>query len=138
MKATLNMKQFYKELGKLLYAIASADNKVRKQEVLKLQEIVTKNFAPYEEVSDSSGMNLAYYASFEFDECAKNKMSVKDAFESFLKFVDMNVLEIDPLVIEKSIKATKAVAGAFRNVNKKENEIIQHIEEELTKLEDLF
>jgi hypothetical protein len=138
METGVNMKQFYKELGKLLYAVAFADNKVRRQEISKLQEIVTKNFASFEERSDGSGMNLAFYTRFEFDKCARNKMSAQDAFESFLSFVDSHVMEIDPLIIERSIKATKEVAASFRSVNKKERDIIQHIEEELTKFEDLF
>ncbi|HRG51614.1 MAG TPA: hypothetical protein PLL00_02170 [Bacteroidia bacterium] len=138
MKTILNMKQFYKELGKLLYAIAFADNKVSRQEVVKLEEIVSKEFAPLEHTSDSSGMNQAYYASFEFEDCIKNKITAKEAFTSFLEFVDANIMEIDPSIIVKTIKATKKVAASYYGENKKEREMIKHIEEELTKLEDIF
>lgn len=138
MKTIMNMKQFYKELGRLLYAIAFADNKVSKEEISKLEEIVSKEFAPFEHTSDSSGMNQAYYTSFEFEECYKNKMRVEQAFTSFLEFVDAHIMEIDPSIIAKTIKATKKVAGAYNGTNKKEREMIKHIEEELTKLEDFF
>lgn len=138
MKTTLNMKQFYKELGKLLYAIAFADNKVRKQEMLKLHEIVSENFAALEYTSDSSGMNLAYYADFEFEECLKNRITAKEAFTSFLEFVNMHISEIDPLIIRKTIKATKEVADSYKNTNKSEGAMINSIEAELTILENLF
>lgn len=138
MKTTVNMKQFYKELGKLLYAIAFADEKIEKQEVAKLEEIILKNFAPLEHTSDSSGMNQAFYASFEFEECAKNKIPAKEAFTSFLGFIDANILELDPAIIERTIKATKQVAASFKGINKKEEEMIKYIETQISKLQDIF
>jgi len=138
MKTVVNIKQFYKELGKLLYAIAFADDKVSKQEVLKLEEIVSKEFASYEHTSDSSGMNQAYYASFEFEDCYKNKMSAKQALTSFLEFVDKNIEGLDSLLVTKAVAATKKVAGAYHGVNKKEKEMIKYIETALTKLEHIL
>lgn len=138
MKTTVNMKQFYKELGKLLYSIAFADNKVRKQEILELHEIVSKNFASFEFASDSSGMNLAYYADFEFEECLKKGISAKEAFASFLEFINSHISEIDPVIINQTVKAIHKVADSYKNTNKNESEMINNIEAELAILKNLL
>ena len=138
MKNTLNIKQFYKELGRLLYAVAMADKKIQKKEVKALHEFVARELALSEPSSDSSGMNQAFYADFEFDEYTNKNISIKEAHDSFMKFLDANIIEIGPKLIEKSIQAIEKVAGSFRKVNKKERMMIDKIKAEIEKIADLF
>ena len=83
----LNYKDFYKELGQLLYAIASSDGQIDKKEVEALQEFVLKELASFEPASDSSGMNLAFYTQFEFEDMENKKAPAQEVFTSFLAYL---------------------------------------------------
>lgn len=138
MDTAFNVKQFYKELGRLLYAVCMADEKIQPAEVKALQEFVSKELAMAEHSSDSSGMNKAFYTSFEFEEYAKQHISVDEAKASFLKFLDANILAITPGLIDMSVEAIEKVAASFRKVNKKEREMINSIKAEIREIADLF
>jgi len=62
-----NIKQYYKELGKLVYAVAAADGAIQPEEKEKLHQFVLKEIAYHEHTVDSSGMNQALYVDFEFE-----------------------------------------------------------------------
>lgn len=138
MKHNLNIKQFYKELGRLLYAVAMADKKIQPKEVQELHEFVSKELASSEPTSDSSGMNQAFYTSFEFEDYARQHISIKKAHNSFIKFLDANIMEIDPALIDKSIQAIEKVAGAFRKVNEKERVLIDSIKKEIKEIAEIY
>jgi uncharacterized tellurite resistance protein B-like protein len=133
-----NVKQFYKELGHLLYAVAIADGKIQNKEIKTLREFVSRELALSESSSDSSGMNQAFYVDFEFDDYANHKINMQEAHDSFIKFLEANITEIDPKLIEKSIEAIEKVASSFRNVNKQERKIVDKIKKEIAETADLF
>ncbi len=135
---TLNIKEFYKELGKLLYAVAMADKKIQKSELKALQEFVLKDLAFLEPTSDSSGMNQAFYTNFEFEECMNKQISVQEAYDSFITFLDNNFMEIDPVLIKKSIQAIEKIAVSFRKINKKERILIDKFKEEIKEMVEIF
>jgi hypothetical protein len=135
---TSNVKQFYKELGRLLYGVALSDKKIQHKEVNALQEFVSKELALSERESDSSGMNKAFYASFEFEAYADKHISVQEAHDSFIKFLDANIMEIKPELIEKAIEAIEKVATSFRKVNKQERAIINMIKTEIREIAEVF
>ena len=128
---TLNFKQFYKELGKLLYAVAAMDNKIQKEEVDALHKFVSKELALSEVDSDSSGMNIAFYTDFEFDDYANQHVSMKDAYTSFIKFIQENRERIDPLLIDKSINAVENISSSLRKATPEEKKIIDKIKREI-------
>lgn len=138
MKTTINIKQFYKELGKLLYAVAMSDKKIQKKEVKALHEFVSKELAPSELTLDSSGMNQAFYVDFEFENYANQKISIQAAHDSFMKFLDDNLTDIDTSLIVKSIEVIEKVATSFRKVNAQERLIIDKIKREINEKYDLF
>ncbi len=130
----LNYKQFYKELGRLLYAISSSDGKVRKQEVEALREFVLKELAPFEPSSDSSGMNKAFYTQFEFDDVLKKQISATEAFLDFSNYIKINAKHIDEHLKTSIINAVEKVASAYKKTNKKENEMINKLKQEIASL----
>ena len=138
MRTKLNVKQFYKELGRLLYAVAMADKKIQKKEVKALHEFVSRELALSEPTSDSSGMNQAFYTDFEFEQYASQNISIKEAHDSFMKFLDTNVMEIGPELIDKSVEAIEKIAGSFRKINKKERIMIDKIKGEIKEIAELF
>lgn len=138
METKVNIKQFYKELGKLLYAVAKVDSTVQKKEIKALNNFVSKELAFFEDTSDASGMNQAFYTYFEFDECMNNKMSVEDAHTSFIKFLDANIMDLDPDLIKKTIMAIEKVASSYRKINRDERVLINKIKTEIKDIADLF
>lgn len=65
-KTELNRKQFYKESGHLLYAVAYSDGKACKKEADELNEFVLKEFVPLEPTSDLSGILKHFTLSLNF------------------------------------------------------------------------
>lgn len=131
MENKLNYKQFYKELGHLLYAISSYDGKIRKKEVEELREFVLKKLAPLEKTSDSSGMNLAFYTQFEFDDIAKKTESPIEVYFGFINYLKKHSANISDELKNSIIESVEAVAKAYKKTNKKEQEMISNLKEEL-------
>lgn len=134
----LNKKQFYKELGRLLYAVAMVDGKVKKKEIDALHDFVSRELAPFENESDSSGMNEAFYTDFEFDEYLDHHVTIESAHDSFVKYLQEHVTDIDPVLVDKSLKAIDKIATAFREMNAKEKAMIHKIKTEIKEISDLF
>jgi len=130
----LNYKQFYKELGHLLYAVAYSDGKVRRKEVDALREFVLKELAPFEPTTDSSGMNQAFYAQFEFEDIANKNEDATIVFLSFTQYLQKNGSNINEHLKTSIIKAVEKVAQAYKKTNKLEQEMIDKLKEEITAL----
>ncbi len=131
---TLNLKLFYKELGQLLYAVAYADGKIRKQEVEALREFVVKELLPSEYSIDSSGMNQVFYTQFEFDEFAKNAVPTQAVFANYITYLKENAIHLTEKHKTSILHAVEKVAGAYKHTNKKEEELIIALKTEINHL----
>jgi hypothetical protein len=138
MKTSFDVKQFYKELGRLLYAVAIVDGRIQGEEVKALHKFVSHELALSEASSDSSGMNLAFYVDFEFEDYASQKISLQAAYDSFINFLDANIMNIDPVLVKKSVQAIEKVAAAFENTNMQESALIDKIKKDINEKYDLF
>ena len=108
-----NVKQYYKELGKLVYAVAIADGIVQAEERTKLHQFVLKELASKEKTYDSSGMNQAFYVDFEFDESEKNRLNLNGTLLKFSEFIRENFEQQDKELLQSSIALLEAVANAY-------------------------
>lgn len=111
---------FYKELGRLLYAIAAADGKVTEKEVATLKHIVSEELVPQEASTDHFGTDQAYITEFEFEVLADRSASVEGAFDSFIAYMARHKNDLDPERKQLIYRAADAVASAFHGVNKAE------------------
>jgi hypothetical protein len=132
----MNYKQFYKELGHLLYAIAKSDDQVRVQEIKEMKKFVLEELALFETRYDSSGMNEAFYTQFEFDESFDKHVSSTEAYASFIQFAKINSKNISDYMKKTIIAAAEKVAAAYKRTNKKEKELINSLKEELKALKN--
>lgn len=114
-----NIKQYYKELGKLVYAVAAADGAIQVEERDKLHQFVLTEMANHEETTDSSGMNQAFYVDFEFDAAEEKHLTSNEIIMSYVKFVQSNYESSDGLLINNSLKLLEAVASAYSKKNEK-------------------
>ena len=81
-------KDFYSELGKLLYAVADIDGVITQSEKKVLHEIVRKELVPAEKHKDEFGTDAAYYAEIEFEYLDEEIGDADAAFNSFIDFVE--------------------------------------------------
>lgn len=125
-----NLKQYYKELGKLVYAVAIADGIIQPEELEKLNTTVMKQLVMNEPSSDSSGMNQAFYVDFEFEKSIDEKVDIDVAVKTFNQFIKNNQEAGDDALIKRSLKLLKNVSNAY--TDKKEKQIIARVEKELS------
>lgn len=111
---------FYKEFGRLLYAIAAADGRVSDKEVASLKRIVSEELVPLESSTDHFGSDQAYITEFEFDVLADRSASSEGAFDSFIAYMAGHKKDLEPWRRELIYRAADTVAGAFHGVNKSE------------------
>lgn len=115
-----DIKQYYKELGKLVYAVAVADGSIQQEEIDTLHSCVARELAQHEAHNDSSGMNYAFYTDFEFEEIAEKKADVEDCIESYIRFIQANFEHGDEPLIHRSMKLLEHVARAYLKQNEKQ------------------
>ena len=127
-----NIKQYYKELGKMVYAVAITDGVIKQEETDALHSFVQKKLALEERTIDSSGMNEAFYVDFEFENSAETNLNKTEAIKSYIKFTHNNCEPGDEDLIGRSVKLLETVAEAYsRN---REKEVVQLIKSELTEI----
>lgn len=111
---------FYKELGRLLYAIAAADGKISDQEIRTLKKVVSDQLVPQEVSTDHFGTDQAYITEFEFDVLAERGASVEGAFDSFIAYMARHRHDLTAERKELIYRCADAVASAFHGVGKAE------------------
>lgn len=127
-----NLKQYYKELGKMVYAVANADGQIKPEETEALQNFVLKELASREKATDSSGMNEAFYVDFEFERSIETKLDPKEAASSYAKFIHNNFENGDEKLINHSVKLLEIVAVAYSRQT--EREIVLNIKSEINEI----
>jgi hypothetical protein len=120
-------RQFYSEIGKLLYAVAAADGQVQKKEYDKLREIVEKKLVPMEQSTDQFGTDSAYYAEIEFDILMDRGASSAACFKSFCNFVENHRTAFDKNLKAMVSNLAKELALVYRGTNSKEAILIKEL-----------
>ena len=127
-------RQFYSELGKLLFALAKVDGGISKQEKAALKDIVKKELAPTEKNTDKFGTDAAYYTEIEFEILEDTEYDPEDAFESFISFIENHHTAIDERMRDTTLKVAKRLADTFHKTNKKEAALLAKLESKLRTL----
>ncbi|SHI80066.1 hypothetical protein SAMN04487911_1069 [Arenibacter nanhaiticus] len=112
--------ELYQNLGKLFYAVAMADNKVRSSEVEKLHAAVRENWVSLEDFKDQFGTDTAYQIEIVFDWLQNEEHEGSIYFKEFSDFYREHkskfTIPIKKLIWDTSNK----IAAAFANKNKAE------------------
>lgn len=127
-------KQFYSELGKLLYAVADVDGIVSQEEKKTLKELIRKELVPVENSKDEFGTDAAFYAEFEFDILEEAKASPRAAFNSFINFVENHHSAFDQRLKDATLKVVTTLADAYHQSSEKEKELIEKLRAKLDAL----
>lgn len=131
----MTYKDFYSELGKLLYAISDIDGTISKEEKKKLQEIIKNELVAEESHTDAFGTNAAFYSEIEFEFLDENIADAAAAFESFIDFVEYHHTAFDERMKKTSLHVMKELANVYYGTNKKEKQLIQKAVKMLNKID---
>lgn len=127
-------KEFYSELGKLLYAVADIDGVITQEEKKKLQDVIKKELVPVEVNKDEFGTNVAYYSEMEFDILDEEIGDAESAFNSFIDFVDEHHTAFDKNMKNISLHIARELAAAYRGTNKKEKVLVEKLKKKLIEI----
>ncbi|MCB0791751.1 MAG: hypothetical protein H6595_08875 [Flavobacteriales bacterium] len=129
----MNHQLFYKELGRLLYAIAAADGVVQDKEVATLKRVVKEQLVPTEPDTDHFGSDQAFIAEYEFDVLADRNAEADGCFNSFIAYISQHLTELTPELRGLIERMADAVADSFHGTNKSELGYLIELRKELAK-----
>jgi uncharacterized tellurite resistance protein B-like protein len=124
-------KQFYSELGKLLYAVADIDGVISVEEKSMLKKLIRKELVPDEKSTDEFGTDAAFYAEFEFDILEDAHASPKAAFNSFITFVENHHSAFDSRLREATIRVVTTLVDAYHKTSENEKKLINDLKQKL-------
>ncbi len=128
-------KQFYSELGKLLYAVANIDGVITQKEKTALQDIVKKELVPAEKHTDIFGTDSGYYTEIEFDFLDEQIVDPEAAFESFIGFIEDHYHAFDENMKKLCVYVAEKLAAAYHGANHKEKSLIEKLKYKLVQME---
>lgn len=131
----MRYKNFYSELGKLLYAVADIDGMIKPNEKKQLLDIIKSELVPAEKDTDQFGTNAAYYAEMEFEFLDEQIADAETAFESFTDYVEEHHTALDEKKKEVCLDIVEKLAAAYRGTNKKEKELIERLRQKLDRIQ---
>lgn len=127
----MNYKKFYCELGKLLYAVADVDGKISKKEKAAIHQLVQEKLVCKETHTDEFDTNVANYTEFEFEVAEEQGMSVREAFTSFINYLDANRSRLDKELKETCLVIAEKIAKAYHGDNRTEQKMISILKRKL-------
>jgi hypothetical protein len=127
----MDLREFYAEIGKLLYAVADVDGAISKKEKENLHQLIQSRLMQRETHTDEFGTNDAWYAEFEFDVAEDQIMTSEDAFLSFIEYVREHRLGFDAQMRELCITLAERMAACYHHTNRKELALIRQLREAL-------
>ena len=77
---------FYQVLGKLFYAIASTDNKVKKEEYDMLKKVIKSHWVSVDSTEDIHGSGIAFQIEIIFDWLSDFQLNSDHCFEAFTSY----------------------------------------------------
>jgi len=122
-------KNFYSEVGKLLYALAKADGSIPPEEIKAIHQLVLKDLVPLENSTDEFGTDSAFYVEMEFDYLNENFYEPDVAFNSFITYVEDHYSAFDEKLKSAIIKVAETLINSFHETNIQDHNYILKLKE---------
>lgn len=130
-----NTELFYSELGKLLYAVAMIDGNINQNERKVLSEMISQRLLQKEDDKDEFGTNEAWFTLFSFDTTEDQMLSAEEAYETFIDYCNQYKYDITEEEISKCLKLSNVLADSYRDINNKENKLLNKLRNHLLNLQ---
>lgn len=124
-------KNFYSEVGKLLYAIAKADGTIDSKEIKAIHQMVLKDLVPLESSTDEFGTDSAFYVEMEFDYLNENLYDPDVAFNSFVDYVQDHYSAFDSKMKTAVFNVANTLTQSFHETNIKDHYMIEKLKKVL-------
>lgn len=126
--------KFYQIIGKLFYAVAASDKKVRDEELNKLKEIVKKQWLNADIVSSSFNPKAIFQIQYVFEWLHKSeKLNSKMFFDEFVNFKNEHPYLFTENIRKLIMKTANKIAYSFSGINKSELIMLAKLDMELKK-----
>ena len=123
----MEIKKFYRELGKLIYAIAKADGTIQQEEVDMFREALRKRLKPLEASLDDFGVDAAFYTELQFEAMLDESTKIDEAFDSFMNYFEENKSQISPEMKNATIQIINDIAEAYQGIISEEQALIDKV-----------
>ncbi len=120
-------KNFYSEVGKLLYAIAKADGTITNEEITAIHQLVLKDLVPLESSTDEFGTDSAFYVEMEFDYLNENMQDPDVAFDSFVDYIEEHSSAFDDKMRSAVFNVAQRLTQSFHETNIKDHYMIEKL-----------
>lgn len=121
---------FYTELGRLAYAIASADGVIAGEEVDRVCDFIGQEI----ENNGSQNHNLRtaiLNAGAEFNKLRKTGASPREAYNDFTHYLDQHTDVFDTRIKNLCLRVAFRIASAYEGVNETESALIDKLRKKL-------
>ncbi|TAI48417.1 hypothetical protein [Flagellimonas allohymeniacidonis] len=120
--------QFYQNLGKLFYAIAATDQKVRPSEIKRLRKYVRQFWLDVDAVDDEVGTDAAYQIEIVFDWLQETDYTGGEVhFNEFKRFYKEHQDKFTSQVKKLILDTADSIASSFAGKNKSEMLLLQRL-----------
>jgi hypothetical protein len=116
--------EYYQNLGKLFYAVAMTDKKVRPVEVKRLRKYVRQYWLDIDDFEDEFETDSAYQIEIVFDWLQGEEKDGSDYFDEFKGFYKEHPKKFTPKLKALILETAEAIANSFAGKNKSEMLII--------------
>jgi hypothetical protein len=123
----MEIKKFYRELGKLIYAIAKADGTIQQEEVDMFRETLRIRLQPLEESMDDFGVDSAFYTELQFEAMLDETARMDEAFDSFMEYVEENKNHFTTEMKEATLLIINDIAKAYQGIIGAEQDLIDKV-----------
>jgi hypothetical protein len=127
-----NHQEYYRQMGNLMYCIASADGKISGKEWTELRRIVREELVPKETHKDAFGSDAAFAVEFQFDVLKGNDVSYSQAWEELEEYLKHNATLLPAEDNKRLYAAAEQVASAFHGISKSEHSVLSSLRKLLT------
>ncbi len=127
-------RDFYIQLGRLLYAVAMADGEVQDEELHALYNLVVKDLHD-EELFGNEDEVESYYTEFEFEALLNRNADKQEAFSSFIQYLETNHKSFNKKMKKNTLHAVQKIAEAYEGIIPEEQKLLDELQEKVKILE---
>jgi len=111
---------FYKSLAHLFYAVAVADQTVRKEEIQTLKNIVKEKWLDADDYEDEFGTDTAFQIEIVFDWLLDSQPDAESCFKVFEEYKKENEKQFPQKIKSLIWETVDSIAASFSGKNKSE------------------
>ena len=122
-----NYREYYRQMGNLMYCVACVDGRIAPQEWATLRRLVREELVPAEKHYDEFGTDSAFAVEFQFDVLEGNAGGFTEAWDDLATYLKQNAALLPESDKTRMLDAAGKVAAAFHGISKSENRLLEQL-----------